>query len=96
MLEKDAVDALLIQPVVCVNEVSERNFIKIDVSFLDPNAPVDSFENEISMECGTSIDIDVDSSKDHLINVQNTGMDGTITLNLCPASGTSKANFYDR
>jgi len=102
MLEIDPVASLAIQPVVCVDELSEGNFIKIDVSFLDaPNELLETnlnidTDNEINMECGTTLDINVDPSENYLLHVQNTGENGDLTLDLCHVSGSVTAYVYDR
>jgi len=52
--------------------------------------------NKIVMECGTNMNIEVDSNMNQLLHVNNTGKDGILTLNLCPSSGSATAYMYDR
>ena len=67
--------------------------IEVEVYLLDPavsEEPVDS------LECGSSKTLTLSSNKNHLIRVQNTGIDGVVTVELCPSSGSENTYFYDR
>jgi len=102
MLEIDPLSSISISPLVCVDELSEGDFITIRVSFPDLSSLTDATAirendyNDINIECGTSIDVNVDSGKSTLLHVKNTGVNGIVNLDICPQSKTAKAYIYDR
>jgi len=109
MLEIDPLRSIQVGPVVCVDNLSEENSITINVSFPDLSTQIEaktstslsnlrtkSTNDEMHMECGTSIDINVEAGKNLLLHVQNTGEKSKLILDLCPEVGTAKAYIYDR
>jgi len=93
MLDIHPADAMAIQPVVCVESMTPGESIVIDVHFLDPEV---SETSKNSLECGSSETSTLPSNRNQLIHVQNTGIDGVLTVKLCPSSGSANAYFYDR
>jgi len=103
MLEIDPGASIATQPVVCVEQLSEGDSITINVSFTNPNG--DLLESQKSkpmkgdtvvMQCGTSLNSAIGSNTDQLFHIENTGMNGIASLNLCSSSGSATAYIYDR
>ena len=94
-----------VQPVVCVDSVNEGSSITIMVSFLQnmsPPPPKISMKQEVKLDCkidgSTTGTINLDANNHSLNQVQNTGNDGNVELNMCITAsdhGTAKAFFYD-
>jgi len=93
MLEIDPLASVATQPVVCVEQLSESDSITINVSFANPN-PNPMKEDKIVMQCGTSLESAIGSNTDQLFHVENTGVNGILTLNLCSSSGSGSATAY--
>jgi len=52
--------------------------------------------NDVVMQCGTSMKLDVASNTDQLLHIKNTGKNGNLALGLCPSFGSATAYIYDR
>ena len=92
MLEIDPVASIATQPLVCVTRMAKGRSITVKVSFAGTPSPT---KDRIVMECGTSINIDVESKTDQLIHVDNTGVDGILTVS-GSLSATAQVFIHDR
>jgi len=108
MLEIDPLASLSTQPVVCVKELEESESITVEVSFISPLSSIKGPDhlglqktnqgnnNDVVIQCGTSVKLDVASKTDRLLHIKNTGENGNLALGLCPSSGSATAYIYDR
>ena len=108
MLEIDPLASLSTQPVVCVKELEESESITVEVSFISPLSSIKGLDhlglqktnqgnnNDVVIQCGTSVKLDVASKTDRLLHIKNTGENGNLALGLCPSSGSATAYIYDR
>ena len=94
ILDVDPLDAMRIQPVVCVDSLEEEKKIEISVDFHDLDTPE---EGDEVYECGSNTkNMNLAPGESKLIHVRNTGANGVVSVELCPSSGDAKAYFYDR
>ena len=91
-----------VHPVVCNLEMVEGQRAKVHVEFLDMNManPPEGgvSENILTLDCAASSGsttnlLEVDANAYNLVQVQNTGYDGTLSVDFCSAGSGAVADL---
>jgi len=102
MKDQDLLAAESVQPRICVNSIDIGNSLQVAVSFPSSNELQESYllqnipTTTHSIQCGSSATTkSLDSSKQNLLLVTGTGMDGKVSFKMCNPNINSRAIFFD-